>query len=52
MFTASEPVVFTQEAPIEANSNSFFFKDEEEAQPAPKKEKKEHRVGAVANRRT
>lgn len=48
--TSSEPVVFTQEAPIEANSNSFFFKDEEEAQPAPKKEKKEHRVGAVATK--
>lgn len=48
--TAAEPVVFTAEAPTEANSNSFFFKDEEEAQPAPKKEKKEHRVGAVAKK--
>lgn len=48
--TQGEPVVFTAEAPIEANSNSFFFKDEEEAQPTPKKEKKEHRVGAVAKK--
>ncbi|KEZ38646.1 FACT complex subunit SPT16 [Scedosporium apiospermum] len=48
--TTTEPVVFTQEAPIEANSNSFFFKDEEETQPTPKKEKKDHRVGAVATK--
>ncbi|CAI4215130.1 unnamed protein product [Parascedosporium putredinis] len=48
--TSTDPVVFTQEAPIEANSNSFFFKDEEEAQPTPKKEKKDHRVGAVATK--
>jgi nucleosome binding factor SPN SPT16 subunit len=45
-----EPVVFTVEAPIEANSNSFFFKDEEEEKPTPKKEKKDHRVGAVATK--
>jgi nucleosome binding factor SPN SPT16 subunit len=48
--TTSEPVVFTSEAPIEANSNSFFFKDEEEAQPSPKREKKDQRVGAVATK--
>ncbi|KFA67899.1 hypothetical protein S40285_04075 [Stachybotrys chlorohalonatus IBT 40285] len=48
--TASEPVVFTQEAPTSADANSFFFKDDEETAPAPKKEKKDSRVGAVATK--
>ncbi|KAK2003195.1 FACT complex subunit [Colletotrichum falcatum] len=48
--TTSEAVVFTGETPIDADSNSFFFKDEEEAQPTPKKEKKDSRVGAVATK--
>ncbi|KAL8419071.1 hypothetical protein RB594_002321 [Gaeumannomyces avenae] len=47
--TAAEPVVFTGDAPTDADASSFFFKDEE-AQPAPKKEKKEARVGAVATK--
>jgi nucleosome binding factor SPN SPT16 subunit len=46
--TSAEPVVFTAEAPTSADANSFFFKDDEEAAPAPKKEKKDSRVGAVA----
>ncbi|PHH88973.1 hypothetical protein CDD83_6809 [Cordyceps sp. RAO-2017] len=48
--TTSEPVVFTAEAPTSADANSFFFKDDEEAVPAPKKEKKDSRVGAVATK--
>jgi len=48
--TSSEPVVFTQEAPTSADANSFFFKDDEEAEPTPKKEKKDSRVGAVATK--
>lgn len=48
--TSSEPVVFTSEAPTSADANSFFFKDDEEAEPAPKKEKKDSRVGAVATK--
>jgi len=48
--TNTEPIVFTVEAPIDANSNSFFFKDEEEEKPTPRKEKKDHRVGAVATK--
>ncbi|KAL6810817.1 FACT complex subunit domain-containing protein [Trichoderma sp. SZMC 28013] len=48
--TAAEPVVFTAEAPTSADANSFFFKDDEEAQPTPKKEKKDSRVGAVATK--
>lgn len=48
--TSSEPVVFTAEAPTSADANSFFFKDDEEAEPAPKKEKKDSRVGAVATK--
>jgi nucleosome binding factor SPN SPT16 subunit len=45
--TTGEPVVFTGDAPTEADANSFFFKDEDAA-PTPKKEKKDSRVGAVA----
>ncbi|KAG5978929.1 FACT complex subunit spt16 [Claviceps digitariae] len=48
--TTSEPVVFTAESPTSADANSFFFKDDEEAEPAPKKEKKDSRVGAVATK--
>ncbi|EQL02596.1 hypothetical protein G6O67_003682 [Ophiocordyceps sinensis] len=48
--TNSEPVVFTAEAPTSADANSFFFKDDEEAEPAPRKEKKDSRVGAVATK--
>ncbi|RCI12835.1 hypothetical protein L249_0974 [Ophiocordyceps polyrhachis-furcata BCC 54312] len=48
--TNSEPAVFTSEAPTSADANSFFFKDDEEAEPAPKKEKKDPRVGAVATK--
>lgn len=48
--TSSEPIVFTTEAPTSADANSFFFKDDEEAEPTPKKEKKDSRVGAVATK--
>jgi nucleosome binding factor SPN SPT16 subunit len=48
--TSNEVVVFTGEAPVDADATSFFFKDEEEAQPTPKKEKKDSRVGAVATK--
>lgn len=48
--TSSEPVVFTGDAPSDMDSTSFFFKDDEEMQPAPKKEKKDARVGAVATK--
>ncbi|KAK4138089.1 SPT16-domain-containing protein [Trichocladium antarcticum] len=48
--TSAEPVVFTGDAPVDADATSFFFKDEEEAQPTPKKEKKDSRVGAVATK--
>lgn len=46
--TSSDPVVFTGDAPTELDATSFFFKDEEEDKPTPKKEKKDSRVGAVA----
>lgn len=48
--TGNEPVVFTGDAPIDADATSFFFKDDEEAQPTPKKEKRDSRVGAVATK--
>jgi len=49
--TPSEPVIFTGEAPSDVDATSFFFKDEEEAQPTPKMEKKRpDRVGAVATK--
>ncbi|KAJ2981589.1 hypothetical protein NQ176_g1937 [Zarea fungicola] len=47
---SAEPIVFTAEAPTSADANSFFFKDDEEEQPAPKKEKRDSRVGAVATK--
>ncbi|KAG7288656.1 FACT complex subunit ctc-2 [Staphylotrichum longicolle] len=46
----TEVVVFTGDAPADADATSFFFKDEEEAQPTPKKEKRDSRVGAVATK--
>ncbi|KAB5577597.1 transcription elongation complex subunit [Coniochaeta sp. 2T2.1] len=48
--TTAEPVVFTGDAPVDVDATSFFFKDEEETQPTPKKEKKDSRVGAVATK--
>ena len=49
--TNSEPVVFTGDAPTELDATSFFFKDDEEAEPTPKqKEKKDPKVGAVATK--
>jgi nucleosome binding factor SPN SPT16 subunit len=48
--TSGEVVVFTGECPADADATSFFFKDEEEAQPTPKKEKRDSRVGAVATK--
>lgn len=48
--TTGEPVVFTGDAPVDVDATSFFFKDEEETQPTPKKEKKDSRVGAVATK--
>ncbi|KAL6866069.1 FACT complex subunit spt16 [Amphichorda felina] len=48
--TSGDPVVFTAEAPTSADANSFFFKDDEEAEPTPKKEKRDSRVGAVATK--
>lgn len=48
--TTSDPVVFTGDAPSELDATSFFFKDDEEIQPTPKKEKKDARVGAVATK--
>jgi nucleosome binding factor SPN SPT16 subunit len=48
--TTGEPVVFTGGAPVDVDATSFFFKDEDEQQPTPKKEKKDSRVGAVATK--
>ncbi|KAK4122365.1 SPT16-domain-containing protein [Parathielavia appendiculata] len=48
--TANEVVIFTGDAPVDADATSFFFKDEEETQPTPKKEKRDARVGAVATK--
>lgn len=48
--TNSEPVVFTGDAPADLDATSFFFKDDEDMQPTPKKEKKDSRVGAVATK--
>ncbi|KAK3685739.1 transcription elongation complex subunit [Podospora appendiculata] len=48
--TTAEPVVFTGDAPVDVDATSFFFKDEEETQPTPKKEKRDSRVGAVATK--
>lgn len=48
--TGQEPVIFTGDAPVDADATSFFFKDDDEVQPTPKKEKKDSRVGAVATK--
>lgn len=43
------PVVFTSSAPSDLESTSFFFKEDEETEQAPKaKAKKDTKVGAVA----
>jgi nucleosome binding factor SPN SPT16 subunit len=46
--TTTEPVVFTGDAPSDLDATSFFFKDDEEPEPTPKKSKKDSSVGAVA----
>jgi nucleosome binding factor SPN SPT16 subunit len=48
--TTGEPVVFTAESPTSADANTFFFKDDEEVEPTPKKERKDPKVGAVATK--
>jgi nucleosome binding factor SPN SPT16 subunit len=48
--TSSEPVLFTGDAPSDLDATSFFFKDDEEAAPTPKKAKKDSAVGAVATK--
>lgn len=46
----NESVVFTGDAPSDLDATSFFFKDDEEHEPTPKKasSKKDSTVGAVA----
>ncbi|CAG8976476.1 hypothetical protein HYALB_00010612 [Hymenoscyphus albidus] len=44
----NDPVVFTGEAPSDLEGISFFFKDDEEPEPTPRKTKKDAAVGAVA----
>ncbi|KAF8854754.1 transcription elongation complex subunit [Acephala macrosclerotiorum] len=45
----NEAVVFTGDAPSDLDATSFFFKDDEEHEPTPKKaNKKDSSVGAVA----
>lgn len=46
----SEPIVFTGDAPSDLDATSFFFKDDEEPEPTPKKSKKDSTVGAVATK--
>jgi nucleosome binding factor SPN SPT16 subunit len=46
--TADGTAVFTKDAPSDLDSVSFFFNDDEEPAPKPKKEKKDSRIGAVA----
>ncbi|KAH6666749.1 FACT complex subunit-domain-containing protein [Halenospora varia] len=48
--TPSEAVIFTGAAPSDMDATSFFFKDEEEPEPTPKKAKKDSTVGAVATK--
>lgn len=48
--SAEGTINFTGEAATDPDQTSFFFKDDEEAQPAPKKEKKDPKVGAVATK--
>ncbi|KAH8820790.1 FACT complex subunit-domain-containing protein [Xylogone sp. PMI_703] len=46
--TTTDPVIFTGDAPSDLDATSFFFKDDEEPEPTPKKSKKDPSVGAVA----
>ncbi|TVY36366.1 FACT complex subunit [Lachnellula occidentalis] len=46
--TQADAVIFTGDAPSDLDATSFFFKDDEEPEPAPKKAKKDSAVGAVA----
>ncbi|KAG9232590.1 FACT complex subunit-domain-containing protein [Amylocarpus encephaloides] len=48
--SSSDPVIFTGDAPSDLDATSFFFKDDEEAQPTPKKSKKDSTIGAVATK--
>lgn len=48
--TGEGTISFTGEAAADPDQTSFFFKDDEEAQPAPKKEKRDSKVGAVATK--
>lgn len=48
---SAEPIIFTVEAPADVDATSFFFKDDEEPEPTPKKEKKSGgRIGAIATK--
>ena len=46
--TSSDPVIFTGDAPSDVDGISFFFQNDEEPAPTPKKAKKDSTVGAVA----
>ncbi|RDL37751.1 putative FACT complex subunit SPT16 [Venustampulla echinocandica] len=48
--TPSDAVIFTGDAPSDLDATSFFFKDDEEPEPTPKKAKKDSAVGAVATK--
>jgi nucleosome binding factor SPN SPT16 subunit len=45
--TDQDPIIFTGDAPSELDATSFFFKDDEEPAPTPKKSKKDQSIGAV-----
>ncbi|KAG9240610.1 FACT complex subunit-domain-containing protein [Calycina marina] len=45
----NEPISFTADAPFDLEGISFFFKDDEQEAPTPKKSKKDSTVGAVAS---
>jgi len=48
--TQGDAVIFTGDAPSDLEVTSFFFKDDEEPEPTPKKAKKDSTVGAVATK--
>lgn len=48
--TGGDPVIFTGDAPADLDTTSFFFKDDDEPEPTPKKAKKDSSVGAVATK--
>lgn len=48
--TSSEPVIFTGDASSDLDATSFFFKDDEEPEPTPKKAKRDSTVGAIATK--